>query len=121
MGFGGCQRSVQQEVVEIEVDPSLVPISPAPPPGKTVEWVATAPGESFEVSWQAGLCDRNTPNPIPATYGNPARCTIAPQTFTKEQPILDYTYCFRGKTPDGKPRESPQYKMSVGPRGCPHC
>jgi hypothetical protein len=120
MGFAGCQKGIQEKVVKIDVDPSLAPISPAPPPGKTVEWVATVPGESFAVSWQAGLCDKNTPNPIHATYEHPAMCTIAPQTFTKQQPIL-YYYCFKGKTPDGKPFESPQYKMAVGPGGCPHC
>jgi hypothetical protein len=121
MSFAGCQKRVQQKVVEIEVDSDLVPISPAPPPGKTVEWVVTTPGESFAVSWQPGLCDKNTPNPIPATYGHPARCTIAPQTFTKQEPTHDYTYCFKSKTPDGKPRDCPKYMMKVGPGGCPHC
>jgi hypothetical protein len=124
IGIAGCPKNVQQvkqKVVEIEVDSSLAPITPAPPPGNIVEWVVTTPGESFAVSWQQGLCDKNTPNPIPASYGHPAMCTIGPQTFTKQQPVLDYTYCFQGKTPDGKPRESPKYMMRVGPGGCPHC
>jgi hypothetical protein len=48
-------------------------------------------------------------------------CTIARQHFTKEQPIRYYTYCFKDKTENGKPCERPQYKMAVGPGGCPHC
>ncbi|MGA9717232.1 MAG: hypothetical protein WBQ79_03045 [Acidobacteriaceae bacterium] len=120
MSFAGCcHKIIRQKAVEIEVDSNLGPISPAPPPGKTVEWVA-ADGASFAVSWQAGLCEKNTPNPIPATDGK-AKCTIASQTFTKQQPFFDYTYCIKGQRRDNNPRDCPKFMMRVGPGGCPHC
>ena len=120
MGFAGCRhKGFQHKVVEIEIGPNLGPISPAPPPGKTVEWVA-ADGANFAVSWQAGLCEKNTPNPIPAIDGK-AKCTIASQPFTKQQPFFDYTYCIKAKTPDGTPPECAKFLIRVGPGGCPHC
>lgn len=112
MGLAGCSRTTQ-----VEVGPALVPMASAAP-GDTVEWVATAPGESFDVVFQSGLCTQASP--IHATYEHPALCTVAKQSFeSKTVPIL-YTYHFEGVR-DGRPVRSPDYQASIGPGGCPHC
>jgi hypothetical protein len=114
-GCAGCKK-----IVKINVDQSLAPLTANTSPGKTVEWVATASGENFSVFWQPGLCEKDTPNPIPASYGKPAVCTVASQSFQNEDKSITYTYTLEGNV-DGKPFRSPEYKMRVGPGGCPHC
>jgi hypothetical protein len=114
-GFAGCKK-----IATINVDQSLAPLTATTSPGKTLEWVPIAPGETFDVSWQPGLCQKDTPNPIPASYGKPAVCIVAPQTYGSDKQWITYTYSFEGNV-DGKPFRSPKYKMAVGPRGCKSC
>jgi len=112
LGLGyGCYMAVDQ---------ALAPITATTSPGQTLEWVAGAPGETFDVSWQPGLCQNGTPNPIPASYEKPARCTVAPQQFAKPDTLIVYTYVLNGIV-EGKPYRSLQYKMAVGPGGCKSC
>ena len=113
--FAGCKK-----VVKITVDQSLAPITATTSPGATLEWVAAGRGESFNVFWQDGLCQKGTPNPIHGVYGKPAVCTVASQTFGSEKQPITYTFSFEGNV-DGKPSRSPKYKMAVGPRGCKSC
>src|SRR5882757_8323435 len=74
MGFAGCKK-----VIKINVDRTLAPPVATTAPGETLEWVATEPGETFDVVFQAGLCTQTSP--IRATYGHPALCTVAAQNF----------------------------------------
>jgi hypothetical protein len=113
--FAGCKK-----IVRITVDQSLAPITATTSPGETLEWVADQPGESFDVSWQPGLCQNGTLNPIPASYGKPAMCTVAPQHFTEPDTMIPYTYVLSGNV-KGRPFQSPKYKMAVGPGGCKSC
>ena len=113
--FAGCKK-----VVKINVDQSLAPFTATSSPGQTLEWVATSPGKSFGVSWQPGLCEKGTPNPIPASYGKPAVCTVAPQTFGPEEQPITYTYSLEGNV-DGKPFHGPEFSVMVAPRPCRHC
>jgi hypothetical protein len=114
MGFAGCRKKV---ISQIDVDRTLAPLSPTPPPGKTLEWLATTPGLTFDVSFESGLCTQKSP--IHASYDHPAVCTIAPQTFRGENQANFYTYRLDGNV-DGKPRHM-TYRIAVGPGGCPHC
>lgn len=114
VAFAGCCK----KIVRITVDQSLAPITAAP--GETLEWIAGQPGETFDVFWQAGLCQNGTPNPISASHEKPAKCTVAPQTYGSGNQSITYTYSFEGNA-GGKRRHSPEYKMAVGPRGCTHC
>lgn len=111
--FAGCKK-----IVRITVDQSLAPITASP--GETLEWIAGQSGETFDVFWQPGLCQNGTPNPISASYGKPAMCTVAPQTYGYGNQSITYTYSFEG-TVNGKRSHSPEYKMAVGPRGCKSC
>ena len=118
-GFAGCRK-----IVRINVDPNLAPIVAYTAPDRRLEWVATAPGQSFDVIFEAGLCTEKSP--IHATYEHPAVCTVAKQKFTDKQPIL-YSYNLQGWK-DGKPCpecRTPTFKVSVGPNIgpviCHHC
>jgi hypothetical protein len=113
MGFAGCKK-----VIKIQVDESLAPLSATPPPGGILEWAAMAPGESFDVIFESGLCIQKSP--IHATYEHPAVCTVAPQKFGADKQPIFYTYRFEGNV-DGKPLSSPTFKTAVGPHGCPWC
>ncbi len=115
LGFAGCKK-----IVTINVDQSLAPLTATTSPGQTLEWVAVTRGETFNVSWQPGLCQKNTLNPIPASYGKPAICIVAPQVFGPDKHPITYTYSFDGEV-DGQPTHSPKYKMAVGPGGCRSC
>lgn len=138
-GLAGCAKHVKIKIG----DRTLAPITGTSSPGDTLEWVAVSPGESFSIHWQEGLCKQGTPNPIPASYGNPARCVVAapnpkqapPQTPQQAAPqaqpapqqnppppstSTEYTYTIEG-TKDGKPFTSPDYTVSVGPHGCHIC
>jgi hypothetical protein len=113
MGFAGCKK-----VVKIDVDRSLAPLSATTAPGETLEWVATAPDETFDVVFDSGLCTQKSP--IHASYGKSAVCTVGPQTFGPEKRQLLYTYSFEGDV-GGKPFSSPKYMVRVAPGHCPHC
>jgi hypothetical protein len=115
LAFAGCKK-----IVKIQVDQSLAPITATTVAGATLEWTAAGRGESFDVSWQDGLCQKGTPNPIHASYGKPAICRVASQTFGSDKQPIIYTYSFDGKA-NGKPCPRPEYKMAVGPGGCRSC
>jgi hypothetical protein len=131
MGFAGCKK-----VVKIKVDQSLAPLSAVTHPGETLEWAASADGESFEVNFESGLCTQKSP--IRASYGNPAVCTVARQNFGPEKRPILYTYSIEGNVPGAAIRSAPAtplpsppppgppppgtlYHVLVGPRGCPSC
>jgi hypothetical protein len=113
--FAGCKKVVE---VRINVDPDLTLVSAIAAPGESLEWVATASDESFDVVFDSGLCTQKSP--IHATYKNPAVCTIAPQTFEREKRSITHTYRLEGNV-DGKPFRSPNYSIVVVPKPCPHC
>ena len=131
LGFTACKK-----VVKINVDQSLAPLSAITEPGKSLEWVALAPGESFDVNFESGLCTQKSP--IHATYGNPAICTVAQQTFGPQRQPIRYTYSIEGSRPEAAasrltappqsggapPPTAPSptpYSVLVGPGHCPHC
>ena len=132
LGLTACKK-----VVKINVDQSLAPLSAITEPGKSLEWVALTPGESFDVNFESGLCTQKSP--IRASYGNPAICTVAPQTFGPQRQPIRYTYSIEGNgpgtaasplpgppRPGGAPPPSPppppmQYSVLVGPVHCPYC
>jgi hypothetical protein len=112
--FAGCKK-----VIQINVEPSLAPLSAIATPGKTLQWVATASGESFDVVFDSGLCTQKSP--IHASYRKPAVCTIAPQTLGGEKgPTTIYTYSIEGNV-DGRPFHGPKYNIMVGPARCKYC
>jgi hypothetical protein len=125
--FAGCKEKVVRINV-IHLDQSLTPLSAIAAPGETLEWVATASDESFDVVFASGLCTQKSP--IHASYRKPAVCTIAPQNFERDKRPIVYTYSLEGKV-DGKPLDDPKYPVlvtppdhcpfCVGPRICPHC
>ncbi len=113
MGFAGCKK-----IVEVKIDEkTLAPLIATPPPGGTLEWAATTQGESFDVSFESGLCTQK--GPLHATYEHPAVCTIAPQSFKGDNQAIFYTYEISGIV-DGKQTHT-TYRAAVGPGGCPHC
>jgi hypothetical protein len=113
IGFAGCKK-----IVKVDVDEkTLAPLISTPPPGGTLEWTAMAQGESFDVSFEPGLCTQKSP--LHATYEHPAVCTIAPQAFKGDNQAIFYTYEISGNV-EGKPTHM-TYRAAVGPGGCPHC
>jgi hypothetical protein len=128
--FAGCKE--KEKVIRINivhVDQSLKPLSAIAAPGRTLQWVAMASGDSFDVVFQSGLCTQKSP--IHASYRKPAECTIAPQDFGRDKRPILYTYSLKGEV-NGKPLEDPDYPILVapdhcdycqlvGPRNCPHC
>lgn len=113
IAFVGCKKTV-----EIDVDETLAPVSATPPPGGTIKWAAIAPGESFDVIFDPGLCTQKSP--IHATYGNPAVCTVAPQRFKEGKEPIFYKFHYV-RYLDGKPIQSPPFPIAIGPHGCPWC
>jgi hypothetical protein len=112
-GFAGCKKPIV-----INVDPSVGQLSAVVAPGDTLEWIATTAGESFDVVFDdSTLCTQKSP--LHASYKNPAKCTIAPQTFVDKQP-KSYTYNLVVKE-DGKPLPSPKYNILVAPGHCRYC
>ena len=111
VGLAGCRKAVR-----IDVDQSLAPSLTAVS-GQTLEWIATAPDQSFTVDFDSGLCTQKSP--ISASYGHPAVCTVAKQDFASGKPIF-YTYFYEG-TVDGKPVRSPKYRLAIGPGSCRFC
>ena len=110
----GCN---QQQPLTINVDPTLAPVTTAVS-GQTLKWVSDSPDETFKVIFDPGLC--TVSGPITASYGHPAVCTVAPQTFAPGTKINVYTYVLDG-TVNGKPTRSPKFKMAIGPGSCKHC
>ena len=111
-GLAGCRK-----IVRIDVDQSLAPSLTAVS-GETLEWVATAPDQSFTVDFDSGLCTQK--GPITASYGHPATCTVAKQHFGSGQQLIVYSY-FYESTVHGKPKRSPKYMIAIGPGSCRHC
>ena len=111
----GCKKVAE---VRINVYPSLTLVSAITAPGKNLEWVATASGESFDVVFDSGLCTQKSP--IHASYKNPAVCTIAPQPFGREKRPITYAYSLEGNV-DGKPFHSQNYQIVVAPNACSEC
>ena len=112
VGLAGCRKAVK-----IDVDQSLAPLLTAVS-GQTLEWVVTAPDQSFTVDFDSGLCTQKSP--ISASYGHPAVCTVAKQHFGSGQQPIVYSYFYEG-TVRGKPTRSPKYLIAIGPGGCRYC
>ena len=118
LSFAGCRKTVR-----IGVDShTLIPIGADVKPGATLEWVATSPGEKFEIKFDdPGLCIQKSP--IRGSYGSPAKCDVPRQ----QQPGQVYEYSIEGDV-DGKPIPPRKELVSIellskpigGPGHCPH-
>jgi hypothetical protein len=118
LSFVGCKKEAVKINV-INVDQSLTPLSAIAAPGKTLEWVAMASDESFDVLFAPGLCTQKSP--VHASYKKPALCTVAPQNFERDKRPIVYTYSLEGKV-NGKPLDDPKYPILVVPdEPPPHC
>jgi hypothetical protein len=115
--FVGCKQKVVRINI-INVDHSLTPLSAMAAPGQTLEWVAMASDDSFDVVFDSHLCTQKSP--IHASYKKPALCTIAPQNFGPDKQPIVYTYGLQGKV-DGKPINDPPNPVLVVPGNCKEC
>jgi hypothetical protein len=114
IGFAGCKK-----VIHVELDNSLAPVIPTPPPGGTIEWTATS--GDFDVIFD-GRSPCREPNPLQARNGGPAVCTVAREKSERDKKPIVYTYHFQ-RYVHGRPIGPPTqpYNLYIGPHGCPMC